>query len=56
LSVKIRYQLHGHEAEVTEVSNKRVRAVFKKPVRAVTPGQLGVFYDGDIIVAAGEIV
>jgi tRNA-specific 2-thiouridylase len=56
LSVKIRYQLHGHEAEVTEVSNKRMRAVFKKPVRAVTPGQLGVFYDGDIIVAAGEIV
>jgi tRNA-specific 2-thiouridylase len=56
LSVKIRYQLHGHEAEITEVSNSHVRAVFKKPVRAVTPGQFGVFYDGDVIVAAGEII
>jgi tRNA-specific 2-thiouridylase len=56
LSVKVRYQLHGHEAEIAEVSKNFVRAVFKKPVRAVTPGQFGVFYDGDIIVAAGEIV
>jgi len=56
LQVKTRYQLHGQEAEIAEVSAARVRAVFKKPVRAVTPGQFGVFYDGDIIVAAGEIV
>ena len=56
LSVKIRYQLHGHEAEIVEVSATHIRAVFKKPVRAVTPGQFGVFYDGDIVVAAGEIV
>jgi tRNA-specific 2-thiouridylase len=56
LSVKIRYQLHGHEAEITDMSPGRIRAVFKDPVRAVTPGQFGVFYDGDTIVAAGEIV
>ncbi|HEX7503265.1 MAG TPA: tRNA methyl transferase PRC-barrel domain-containing protein, partial [Acidobacteriota bacterium] len=55
LSVKVRYQLHGHEAEIVELSATRIRAVFKKPVRAATPGQLAVFYDGDIIVAAGEI-
>lgn len=55
LMVKIRYQLHGHEAEVTEVATTHIRAVFKKPVRAVTSGQFGVFYDDDIIVAAGEI-
>ncbi|MBU4268971.1 MAG: tRNA 2-thiouridine(34) synthase MnmA [Acidobacteria bacterium] len=55
LSVKIRYQLHGHEAEIAAVSDTAIRAVFKNPVRAVTPGQFGVFYDGDIIVAAGEI-
>jgi tRNA-specific 2-thiouridylase len=56
LSVKVRYQLHGHEAEIVELSATRIRAVFKKPVRAVTSGQLAVFYDGDFIVAAGEIV
>jgi tRNA-uridine 2-sulfurtransferase len=56
LTAKIRYQWHGHEAKIAEVSATRIRAVFKNPVRAVTPGQFGVFYDGDIIVAAGEIV
>ncbi len=55
LMVKIRYQLHGHEAEIAEISENHIRAVFKDPARAVTPGQFGVFYDGDIIVAAGEI-
>jgi tRNA-specific 2-thiouridylase len=55
LKVKIRYQLQGHEAEITEVDASHIRAGFKKPVRAITPGQFGVFYDGDIIVAAGEI-
>jgi tRNA-specific 2-thiouridylase len=56
LAVKIRYQLHGHEAEITEVATTHIRAVFKAPVRAVTPGQFGVFYDSDIIIAAGEIM
>jgi tRNA-specific 2-thiouridylase len=55
LSVKVRYQLHGQDAEITNVDPTRIQAVFLKPVRAVTPGQFGVFYDKEIIVAAGEI-
>ncbi len=55
LSVKVRYQLQGHAAEITEASPSRIRAAFKEPVRAVTPGQFAVFYDGDLVVAAGEI-
>jgi tRNA-specific 2-thiouridylase len=55
LAIKTRYQLHGHEAKITAVSADQVQAVFTKPVRAVTPGQFGVFYDNGIIVAAGEI-
>ena len=56
LLVKIRYQVNGHVAEIVEVSASHIRAVFKDRVRAVTPGQFGVFYDNDVIVAAGEIV
>lgn len=56
LSVKVRYQVHGHEAQIGAASGAAIRAVFKEPVRAVTPGQFAVFYDNDIIVAAGEIV
>lgn len=55
LAVKVRYGLRGHEADIGAAGRERIRATFKKPVRAVTPGQLAVFYDGDIIVAAGEI-
>ncbi len=55
LSVKVRYQLRGHAAVINSAGTDPIRAVFKQPVRAVTPGQLAVFYDGDIIVAAGEI-
>jgi tRNA-specific 2-thiouridylase len=55
LSVKVRYQLHGHAAAIREAGENRIGVVFKKPVRAVTPGQLAVFYENDIIVAAGEI-
>jgi tRNA-specific 2-thiouridylase len=55
LSVKVRYQLRGHAAVISEAGATGIRALFKEPVRAVTPGQLAVFYDGDFVVAAGEI-
>ncbi len=55
LRVKVRYEAAGHEAVISEASATIIRARFREPVRAVTPGQLAVFYDGDIVVAAGEI-
>jgi tRNA-specific 2-thiouridylase len=55
LAVKVRYGLPAHAATISEAGAGRIRAVFKEPVRAVTPGQLAVFYEGDRIVAAGEI-
>jgi len=56
LAVKVRYGLRAHAATIVAAGAGRIQAVFKEPVRAVTPGQLAVFYEGDRIVAAGEIV
>jgi tRNA-specific 2-thiouridylase len=55
LNVKVRYQTPGEEAVVKECTESMIRAVFRKPVRAVTSGQLAVFYDDDRIVASGII-
>ncbi len=56
LNVKVRYQTSGEEAVIVECSETSIRAVFQKPVRAVTSGQLAVFYDRDRIVASGIII
>ena len=36
--------------------NNVILATFDTPVRAVTPGQFAVFYDGDEVVCGGEII
>ena len=52
---KIRYRHEGEWCMVTRIDADRLEAVFEKPVRAVTPGQAAVFYDGDYIFAGGTI-
>lgn len=54
--VKVRYLSTFSKAEITEVSADHIRARFERPVRAVTPGQIGAFYNGDIIAASGFII
>jgi tRNA-specific 2-thiouridylase len=56
LSIRVRYLSNLVPAEITNVSEKGIKARFSQPKEAVTPGQIGVFYDRDIIVAAGHIV
>ncbi len=52
--VKIRYNGPAQDATVYP-ANGGVRVVFDEPVRAVTPGQSAVFYDGDIVLGGGII-
>lgn len=52
---KIRYQHREAEATVTPLSKNRVGVKFKKPQRAITPGQAVVFYDKDVVLGGGWI-
>jgi tRNA-specific 2-thiouridylase len=58
--VKIKAQIrYGHKAESATLyflSKKRARIVFKKPVRAITPGQSVVFYRKEQLLGGGIII
>lgn len=55
VTTKIRYLHKGSEAKLTPRDNRRVYVKFKKPQRAITPGQAVVFYDRDIVIGGGTI-
>lgn len=55
VTAKIRYGHPGSPATVTLLPDNRVSVVFDAPVRAITPGQSVVFYDGDIVLGGGVI-
>lgn len=55
LPVRVRYVSTPVDAEITKVSMDHIQARFCRPIRAVTPGQIAAFYDGDRIVAGGFI-
>ena len=54
LSVKLRYSAPSVMATVRFFSD-RAEIITDAPVRAVTPGQSAVLYDGDLLVAGGFI-
>ena len=54
--VRVRYRHEGAAARVEPgLWTARARVVFDFPVRAVTRGQMAVFYDGDRVVGGGRI-
>lgn len=54
-TVKIRYRDPGAEAVLQPEGSKNVTVLFKKPVRAVTPGQSAVFYKDECVIGGGII-
>ncbi len=58
VSVQARVRYHGADqpAVLHFLENGNIRAEFRVPQRAVTPGQAIVFYDGDRMLGGAEIV
>lgn len=55
LRAKVRYAHQGEWCMVRRTGEDEISCTFEKPVRAVTPGQAVVFYDGDYVAAGGII-
>ncbi|MGA1796619.1 MAG: tRNA 2-thiouridine(34) synthase MnmA [bacterium] len=52
---QIRSTQPPQEATLKEIGEGRVRVVFERPVRAITPGQSAVFYDEEVCLGGGII-
>ncbi len=52
--VQIRYRSPAVEAAI-QYNDNLVSVLFDSPVRAVTPGQIAAFYDGDIVIGRAVI-
>ena len=53
--VQLRYRARAVAASVSEVSSDSLMLSLGEPQRAVTPGQSGVVYRGDIVLGGGRI-
>lgn len=56
VDAKIRYNHKGARCIVEVIGEDLVKCTFPEPVRAITPGQAVVFYDGDIVLGGGTII
>ncbi len=54
-NAKFRYRQVDNPVQVTFIDDTTIEVKFDKPVKAVTPGQAAVFYDGDVCLGGGTI-
>lgn len=52
---KIRYNHAGEYCRIEQTEDGKILCIFEKPVRACTPGQAVVFYDGEYVLGGGTI-
>jgi len=55
IRVKIRYRHKAAPATISKIANNKYKIIFKKPQRAITPGQSVVFYTGQELLGGGII-
>ena len=56
VEVKIRYKSNFAKAKILGFGKSKVRVVFQRPQKAVTPGQSAVFYKGKELLGGGVII
>ena len=55
VTARTRYHQTETPATISPLPDGGVEAVFDQPIRAITPGQAVVFYQGDLVVGGGTI-
>ncbi|HHW45471.1 MAG TPA: tRNA 2-thiouridine(34) synthase MnmA [Clostridiales bacterium] len=55
VTAKVRYSQREEAATIHPMEDGKVLAEFERPLRAITPGQAVVFYDGEYVVGGGTI-
>lgn len=53
---KVRYAHKGEWCSIQMDGKERISCEFEKPIRAITPGQAVVFYDGEYVLGGGTIL
>jgi tRNA-specific 2-thiouridylase len=53
--IKIRYKDPGSAGMLHQLDENHLRVVFEEPVKAISPGQSAVFYEGDDLLGGGWI-
>ncbi|MDE6760559.1 MAG: tRNA 2-thiouridine(34) synthase MnmA [Lachnospiraceae bacterium] len=56
VTAKIRYSHQGAPCRIKMVGEDIISCQFEEPVRAITPGQAVVFYDGDLVAGGATIM